>query len=77
MSSLEHKNLIKVHECLFDNTEDVLYLFMEYAESGDLTVLIEQAKEKKKRIPESTIWKVIADVSDGTNIDDCRASVLA
>ena len=66
MSSLEHKNVVKVNSCIFDNTEDIMYIFMEYAESGDLSVLIDQAREKKKRIPENTIWKIIADVSDGT-----------
>lgn len=38
---------------------------MEYAESGDLSNLIEQARDKKKRIPESTIWKIINDIADG------------
>lgn len=38
---------------------------MEYADSGDLTTLIQQAKDKKKKIPETTIWKAIADISDG------------
>jgi serine/threonine protein kinase len=51
LSSLEHKNIIKVSSCILDNTEDVIYIFMEHAESGDLALLIEQAKEKKKRIP--------------------------
>lgn len=51
LSSFDHKNLIKVHSCLFDTNEDIMYIFMEYADSGDLTTLIEQAKEKKKRIP--------------------------
>lgn len=44
LSSLDHKNVIKVKSCLFDNAEDIMYIFMEYAESGDLTLLIEQAK---------------------------------
>lgn len=65
LSSLDHKNVIKVKSCIFDNNEDIMYIFMEYAESGDLSVLIDQAREKKKRIPEDTIWKIIADVSDG------------
>lgn len=51
LSSLTHKNIIKVVSCVFDSSEDVLYIVMEYAESGDLCSLIEQAREKKKRIP--------------------------
>ena len=35
---------------MFDNNEDDLYLFMEYAAEGDLAMLIENAKEKKRRI---------------------------
>ena len=31
-------------ECMFDNNEDMLYIFMEYASNGDLSHLIEQAK---------------------------------
>jgi hypothetical protein len=30
---------------MFDSGEDDLYLFMEHAEGGDLTALIERAKE--------------------------------
>lgn len=77
MSSLEHKNVVKVNSCIFDNTEDIMYIFMEYAESGDLSVLIDQAREKKKRIPENTIWKIIADVSDGTFSLYPRTQILA
>ena len=65
LSSLDHRNIIKVRSCLFDNNEDILYIFMEYACSGDLSQLIEQMREKKKRLPESTIWKAINDISDG------------
>ena len=35
---------------MFDNNEDDLYLFMEYASEGDLAQLIEQHREKKKRV---------------------------
>jgi hypothetical protein len=35
---------------MFDSNEDDLYLFMEYASEGDLTALIEKAKEEKKKI---------------------------
>ena len=44
LGSLDHKNIIKVHSCLFDNNEDILYIFLEYACNGDLTVLIDQAR---------------------------------
>ena len=35
---------------MFDNNEDDLYMFMEYASEGDLAHLIEEAKDKKRRI---------------------------
>ena len=48
LASLDHQNIIKFVSGMFDNNEDDLYLFMEYAEEGDVAMLIEQAKEKKK-----------------------------
>jgi|688.fasta_scaffold833912_1 hypothetical protein len=51
---------------MFDSNEDDLYLFMEYASEGDLTVLIERAKEEKKKIPENVIWNILLQLSEGT-----------
>lgn len=44
LGSLEHPNIIKVDSCLFDRNEEVLYIFMEYADGGDLTILLDQYK---------------------------------
>ena len=38
---------------------------MEYANSGDLSHLIEDAREKKQVVPETTVWKALSDISDG------------
>ena len=50
LASLDHCNIIKFVSGMFDNNEDDLYMFMEYASEGDLANLIEQAKDKKRRI---------------------------
>ena len=50
---------------MFDNNEDDLYMFMEYASEGDLSQLIEQAKEKKKRISENLIWNIVLHIAEG------------
>lgn len=38
---------------------------MEYACHGDLTHLLDEARQKRKRLPEATIWRIINDISDG------------
>jgi serine/threonine protein kinase len=62
---------------MFDSNEDDLYLFMEYASEGDLTVLIEEAKLKKKRISETLIWNILLQLSEGTLllIQDCSTYI--
>ena len=48
LASLDHPNIIRFKSGMFDNNEDDLYIFMEYASEGDLCGLLEQAKERKK-----------------------------
>ena len=40
---------------------------MEYACHGDLTHLLDEAKNKRKRIPEATVWKILSDLADGND----------
>ena len=40
---------------------------MEYACHGDLIHLLDEAKNKRKRIPEATIWKILSDLADGND----------
>lgn len=63
LASLNHPNIIKFVSGMFDSNEDDLYLFMEYASEGDLSMLIENAKERKKRISENLIWQILLQVS--------------
>ncbi|MCA9049233.1 MAG: protein kinase [Planctomycetaceae bacterium] len=67
LASLDHSHIIKFVSGMFDNNEDDLYLFMEYASEGDLAMLIEQAKERKKRIAENLIWNIVLQVAEGTS----------
>lgn len=53
---------------MFDSNEDDLYLFMEYAAEGDLAMLIEQAKDKRRRISENLIWNILLQVAEGKPI---------
>ena len=41
---------------------------MEYASLGDLGHLLDSFRQKRQRIPEAIIWKVISDVSDGNSL---------
>jgi serine/threonine protein kinase len=40
LASLDHPHIIKFVSGMFDNNQDDLYLFMEYAPLGDLASLI-------------------------------------
>jgi serine/threonine protein kinase len=44
LASLDHPNIVKFYDGLFDKEHDHLYIFLEYANGGDLAQLIEQAK---------------------------------
>ena len=65
LASLDHPSIIKFVSGMFDNNEDDLYLFMEYASEGDLAALIDAAKDKKRRIPENLIWAVLLHIAEG------------
>ena len=68
LASLDHYNIIKFQSSMFDSNEDDLYLFMEYAAEGDLSQLIEEAKNKKKRVSEQTVWNVLLQIADGNTV---------
>ena len=65
MASLDHPSIVKFVSGMFDNNEDDLYLFMEYASEGDVAMLIERAKEDKVRVPEQTIWSILLSMAEG------------
>jgi NIMA (never in mitosis gene a)-related kinase len=41
---------------------------MEYANEGDLCRIINEAKERRYRISESLIWKIIINLTEGINL---------
>ena len=51
---------------MFDSNEDDLYLFIEYAPEGDLSKLIQNCKDSKKRFSEQMIWNVTLQLAEGT-----------
>lgn len=66
LASLDHPNIIKFIAGMFDSGEDDLYLFMEYAAEGDLTALLERAREERKKVAEGVIWNILLQLSEGT-----------
>ena len=57
---LNHCNLIKYQESFIHNNK--LCIIMEYANQGDLNLLIEKYKKEKKYIPENDIWYIIIQI---------------
>ncbi|KAL6951027.1 hypothetical protein ACO0QE_000319 [Hanseniaspora vineae] len=61
LSSLKHNNIVEFVS--FDYDADTVYIYMEYCDGGDLAKLIEAFREKKKRIPELIVWRILVQVS--------------
>ncbi|OEJ81851.1 Serine/threonine-protein kinase KIN3 [Hanseniaspora osmophila] len=61
LSSLKHNNIVEFVS--FDYDTDTVYIYMEYCDGGDLAKLIEAFREKKKRIPELIVWRILVQVS--------------
>jgi len=61
LSSLKHNNIVEFVS--FDYDEDTVYIYMEYCDGGDLANLIQVFREKKKRIPELIVWRILVQVS--------------
>lgn len=62
LRELRHPNIVE-----YLNHEDVegsqmLYIYMEYCDGGDLSKLIKHYKEKDEYIPETLIWQVFTQV---------------
>ena len=57
---LHHCNLIKYQESFIHKNK--LCIIMEYANQGDLNLLIEKYKKEKKYIPENEIWYIIIQI---------------
>lgn len=60
LSQLKHENIVEFYN--WDSNKDVLYLYMEYCSSGDLSQMISYYKKERKYIPEKLIWSIMAQI---------------
>ena len=44
---LRHPHIVRYHERYIDKEKQIIYIFMEYCQYGDLTKLIQQAKQQQ------------------------------
>ncbi len=55
LKKLDHKNIIKFKGTFHDNEKERVYIFMEYADGGDLSLLIKENKKNNIYIPMKNI----------------------
>ena len=58
LQKLDHPNIIRCFGHFWDQQRAVLYMVLEYAESGDLATLIKQAHQKRQLLGEDRIWEL-------------------
>lgn len=61
LAVLKHPNLVQLHECVYDQKEEILYLFLEFLKDGDL----KSHKNNTLYFKQCNIWSLIADVAAG------------
>lgn len=62
LSHLKHENIVEFCSWDFEEQQEVLYLYMEYCSSGDLSQMIKHYKQEHKYIPEKMIWGILAQI---------------
>lgn len=62
ISQLHNENIVNFFNWDFDEVEEILYLYMEYCDGGDLTKMIKKYKNERKYIPEKIVWNIFAQV---------------
>ncbi|CCD25952.2 serine/threonine protein kinase KIN3 NDAI_0G01760 [Naumovozyma dairenensis CBS 421] len=60
LSQLKFENIVDFYNWDFNDSEKVLYLYMEYCSRGDLALMIKSYKSRNKYIPEKIIWGILA-----------------
>ena len=65
LASLNHKNVIGYREAFYDQKSKTLNIVMEYADDGDLSTKIKQAKNKQGFFEESKIWSTLIQILEG------------
>lgn len=70
LRSLKHPNIVKYYDRIIDKKEHKIYIVMEYCAGGDISQLIKRAKDRKKPIPEESIWKIF--MQTGQALEVCH-----
>ncbi|RKP08685.1 kinase-like domain-containing protein [Thamnocephalis sphaerospora] len=60
LNNLKHPNIVRYHERHVDRDERRIYIVMEYCSGGDLAAIIKHFKARNQRIPEDTVWQLVA-----------------
>ena len=59
MQSLDHPNIVKYLNWFIDNKLNELFIAVEWAEKGDLKLVIKRSQEDEVSMPEKQIWMYI------------------
>ena len=59
LQSLDHPNIVKYLNWFIDNKLNELFIAVEWAEKGDLKLVMKRAQEDEVSFPEKQIWKYI------------------
>lgn len=63
LHGLRHRNIVQYYDRLIDKAKRRIYIVQEHCDAGDLAMLIEQQRARKKKIPETFIWSVLSEIS--------------
>ena len=59
LQSLDHPNIVKYLNWFIDNKLNELFIAVEWAEKGDLKLVLKRAIEEDIKFPEKRIWEYI------------------
>ena len=62
LQSLDHPNIIKCYGSFWSNPARVFHMVLEFAERGDLAMLINTTKKRGDTLPEEQIWQLFLPV---------------
>ncbi|CCH62029.1 hypothetical protein TBLA_0G00820 [Henningerozyma blattae CBS 6284] len=62
VSQLKQSNIVEFFSWDFDEQKEVLYLYMEYCNKGDLSQMIKRYKQERRYVPEKIVWSIFAQV---------------
>ena len=58
LQSLHHPNIVQVYDIDKNVDKQIINIYMEYCDGGDVSQLIKKYRESKKYIPETLIWQI-------------------